>query len=255
MVNRTWCPVTLSLLGIASILTVLLLMRPVPLPTLSPAPAAIAEIAPAPPAGAQVLLAAEPLDALQALIESPQAQPLRAEIDSACRVPVLLVLDGRRRPDPRRDPALAELKRRCALVPVPSMYVPMEEMRAPLNERNASPIDALAAIRSAQTAEELLSAWLDAYASRALPQHEIFPDGRRLLPSEAEMLMRAALDVRECERLAACGPGSLITLRVCALHGCTPGSDLRMAYHEALAPRDFEALIEIHRWLKRIRKA
>lgn len=202
-----------------------------------------------------VLLAKAPLSAIATIDDARLIAPLRAEVDAACRVPVLLTLDGRKRPDPRRDWALTELMRRCAEVPVPSMYVPVEDTRAPLNERQANASDALAALRAADSNEALMTAWLDAYASRALPQQEIFPDGRLLLPAEAEALMRAALDWRACERWAACGPDSLITLRVCALHGCEPGSDLRMAYHEALAPRDFEALIAIHRWLGRLRKA
>ncbi len=255
MLKRSWCcPLTLGGFAVAS-LALVLMLRPIAPPSIAALrsePAAVA--VPALPPGATVLLAPDPGSALSLLDAAVQA-PLRAEIDSACRVPVLLALDGRRRSDPRRDPALAELKRRCAKLPVPSLHVPMEETRAPIHERNPSAIDALAALRAAQSSDELMSAWLDAYVSRALPQHQIFPDGRRLLPGEAEWLMRAALDVRECERARACGADSLITLRVCALHGCEPGSDLRMAYHEALAPRDFEALLAILRWLKSIEKA
>jgi hypothetical protein len=239
-------------LGLALLVStaMLLALRGVPNPPpvfVSTEPAPIPS-APTPLPDAAPLFAADPAQALASLPTNSQDR-LRAEVDSACRVPVLLALDGRERPDPRRDPALAELKRRCAALPVPSMYVPMEDTRAPLNERSADPLAALAALRDARTPDALLSAWLDAYASRVLPQAEIFADGRRLLPAEAEYLMRAVNDVRECERLNACGPHSLITLRVCALNGCEPGSDLRMAYHEALSPRDFEALLAIHRWL------
>lgn len=250
-----WAPA----LGTLVMVSAAVLLWPAPrersLPTLGVAAPLAAEKPASQSAAGRVLLASAPLAALASIDDPRLIAALRTEVDAACRAPVLLILDGRKRPDPRRDWALSELKRRCAEVPVPSMYVPVEDTRAPLNERQADASDALAALRAADSNEALMTAWLDAYASRALPQQEIFPDGRLLLPAEAEALMRAALDWRACEHWAACGPDSLITLRVCALHGCEPGSDLRMAYHEALAPRDFEALMAILRWLERLRKA
>ena len=53
---------------------------------------------------------------------------------------------------------------------------------------------------------------------------------------------------------SACGTDSLLTLRVCALHGCEPGSDLRDAWHRALAPRDFESALAIYSWLQRLQE-
>jgi hypothetical protein len=81
----------------------------------------------------------------------------------------------------------------------------------------------------------------------SLPQP--FHDQRRLLPAEAETLIRVVVDWRECARLRACGPDSLFALRVCALNGCAAGSDVQSAWHQALSPRDYESALAIHRWL------
>lgn len=182
-----------------------------------------------------------------------QRRRARAEIDAACRVPVLLRLDGRDEPDPRRDPARRELERRCHDWPVPSMYVPVSETDLPDDapadaERGRRALDTL---RTATRSEQLAQAWLLAYRHDALPQDAIFSDHRRLLPSEAENLFRVVLDWRECVRLDACGADGLFALRVCALHGCTPGSDVYAAWHQALAPRDYESVQAIHAWLRR----
>lgn len=182
-----------------------------------------------------------------------QRRRARVEIDAACRVPVLLRLDGRNEPDPRRDPARHELERRCHDWPVPSMYVPVSETDLPDDapadpERGRAALDTL---RSATLSDRLAEAWLLAYRHDALPQEAIFSDHRRLLPSEAESLFRVVLDWRECARLDACGADGLFALRVCALHGCAPGSDVYAAWHQALAPRDYESAQAIHAWLQR----
>jgi len=198
-------------------------------------------------------------DLLSALSQfEAQASPrerirIRVEVDAACRVPELLKLDGRSEPDPRRDPALQELLRRCARLPVPSMYVPANETQLPFEQIEDADTrsSALMQLRQAQTSDELAAAWLNAYERGALPQEQIFADGRRLLSEEAQALIYVVIDWRECVRLNACGSDSLITLRVCALHGCTAGSDLRSAWHQALAPRDFDAALAIYDWLLR----
>jgi hypothetical protein len=176
---------------------------------------------------------------------------LRSEIDAACRVLTLLELDGRRERDPRREQARGELARRCADLPVPSMFVPVAETRL-LTEDSPEPVAAAVALtqlRSARYPEDLIDAWLEAYRHDALPQDQIFPDRRRLLPAEAESLIQVVIDWRECERMNACGADSLFALRVCAMHGCTPGSDVLSAWHQALAPRDYESVQAIHDWL------
>lgn len=228
----------------------------------APVPARPAPAAPDSPvrdtgaASAHAVLHARQLDAVLARFEdtAPPAEQrrLRIEVDAACRTLVLLRLDGRDEADARRDPARRELERRCANLPVPSMYVTVAETGLP----DDSPVDpemgraALEALRTATDAESLAAAWMLAYRHDALPQERIFPDHRRLLPSEAESLIRVVLDWRECARLSACGPDSLFALRVCALHGCLPGSDVHAAWHQALAPRDYESALAISAWLQ-----
>jgi hypothetical protein len=176
---------------------------------------------------------------------------LRSEVDAACRVLTLLELDGRREMDHRREQARGELALRCAELPVPSMYVPVAETRL-VTEDPTGPVAAasvLANLRSARYPDDLIDAWLEAYRQDALPQDQIFPDRRRLLPAEAEILIKVVIDWRECERMDACGADSLLALRVCALHGCAPGSDVQAAWHQALAPRDYESVQAIHQWL------
>ena len=179
-------------------------------------------------------------------------QRLRAEVDAACRVLVLLQLDGRVDADVRRDQSRHELTRRCGELPVPSMYVPIADTRLPLDDASNADAaaSALANLYQARSPERLVDAWLEAFRVDALPQQKIFPDQRRLLPAEAEALIQVVVDWRECTRLNACGADSLITLKVCALHGCEPGNDLRAAWHQALSPRDFEAAVAIHEWLR-----
>lgn len=185
------------------------------------------------------------------LAPAAEVRRLRAEVDTACRALVLLELDGRREADPRRADAQAELRARCAELPVPSMYVPMAATRMP-TEEDADPaaaVAALAELRRARHREHLAAAWLDAYAQDALPQDRIFPDRRRLLPAEAESLIHVVIDWRECARVNACDADSLFALRICALQGCTPGSDVQSAWHQALSPRDYESARAIHEWL------
>lgn len=210
-----------------------------------------------PPTTAYAVLHARVLDVAldrhAAAASEPERRRLRAEVDAACRAPVLLRLDGRSEADPRRDPARRELEHRCAALPVPSMYVPVAETDLPDEDAIDPELGqaALAALREAADAEQIAAAWMLAYRHDALPQDAIFPDRRRLLPSEAEALIRVVLDWRECARLAACDADSLFALRVCALHGCAPGSDVHAAWHQALAPRDYESALAIHAWLQR----
>lgn len=207
------------------------------------------------PTSAHAVLHARDLGAALAdyalAVPAPELRRLRAEVDAACRVLVLLELDGRGEPDVRRRQARSELAQRCAGLPVPSMYVPAVDTRLPADDEleQAAGVAALADLRQARTGEALADAWLEAYRHDALPQDAIFPDRRRLLPAEAEALIKVVVDWRECERLQACGPDSLFALRVCALHGCMPGSDVRSAWHQALSPRDFESVQAIHAWL------
>lgn len=222
----------------------------------APAPGAARPSPRAAAASAFAVLHARDLDVALARYEAQATDAdrrrLRVEVDAACRVLVLLRLDGRDEVDPRRDAARGELERRCARLPVPSMYVPVAETDLP----DEAPPDpeagraALAELRIATSAEALAAAWMLAYRHDALPQEQIFPDRRRLLPAEAEYLIRVVLDWRECARLSACGADSLIALRVCALHGCLPGSDVHAAWHQALAPRDYESARAIHAWLQ-----
>jgi len=176
---------------------------------------------------------------------------LRTEVDAACRVLALLEQDGRNPPDSRRDAARRELQKRCADLPVPSLYVPVGDTRMPPEELSdpVAAAAALAQLHGAMQPEVLVDAWLEAFRLDALPQHRIFPDQRRLLPAEAEALIRVVADWRECTRLNACGPGSLFALRVCALNGCEAGSDVQSAWHQALSPRDYESVLAIHAWL------
>lgn len=200
-------------------------------------------------------LAAE-LERYDAVATASQRERLHAEVDAACRAPILLTLDGRGDPDPRRDPSRRELERRCADLPVPSMYAPDAETEFHFDDPSdaQSAASALERLRAALDADELAEAWMHAYRVDALPQDQIFADRRRLLPAEAELMIRVVIDWRECARLDACGTDSLLTLRVCALHGCEPGSDLRDAWHRALAPRDFESALAIYSWLQRLQE-
>jgi hypothetical protein len=180
-----------------------------------------------------------------------ETRRLRVEIDASCRVLSLLQREDIAASDPRREPALRELRPRCAGLPVPSMYVPVVDTRMPTDDA-PDPLAAATALddlRAAQSAEQLIDAWLVAYRHDALPQHRIFPDQRRLLPAEAEALIRVVVDWRECARLMACGPDSLFALRICAQHGCTAGSDVHSAWHQALSPHDYESAQAIHQWL------
>lgn len=188
-----------------------------------------------------------------AVAPEPELRRLRSEVDAACRVLTLLELDGRSEPDVRREQARGELARRCAGLPVPSMFVPVADTRLPFDDElePGAGAAALADLRRASHPEQLIQTWLEAYRQDALPQDQIFPDRRRLLPAEAESLIRVVVDWRECERLNACDADGLFALRVCALHGCVPGSDLRSAWHQALSPRDFESVLAIHAWLQR----
>jgi hypothetical protein len=176
---------------------------------------------------------------------------LRAEVDASCRVLALLEQDRPSGVDGRRDRAQHELRQRCAGLPVPSLYVPVADTRMPVDDAldPVAGVQALQALRAATQPEQLIDAWLEAFRHDVLPQHQIFPDRRRLLPAEAEALIRVVVDLRECSRLYACGPNSLFALRVCALHGCADGSDVHAAWHQALSPRDYESVQAIHRWL------
>jgi hypothetical protein len=180
---------------------------------------------------------------------------LRVQVDSACRALAILELEGRTEPDPRRDPARQELSHRCADLPVPSMDVRTSETPLPREpEVDTDPYtaqQALSRLHRAKKPQELMDAWLEAYRLGALPQAQIFSDRRLLLPGEAENLIRVVADWRECAQWNACDGDSLMTLRVCALHGCEPGSDMRAAWHQALAPRDMESALAIHAWLDR----
>lgn len=205
----------------------------------------------------RVLHGAEPATALRAVEyrlgrDHPEVESVRALIDQACAAPTMLRLEGRRAADARRDPARIELERRCAGMPQPSLFVPTADTDSPLRQEESAQVEAvraLAALRAAATRRELVDAWMRAYHSGALPQELIFADRRRLLPGEAEAVILVVAQWRECARLDACGPDSLLTLEVCALHGCPPGSDLRQAWHEALSPRDYEAAEAVHAWL------
>lgn len=202
----------------------------------------------------RVLLGGDLADAEHQLsdLDAPLARELRREIQLACRVPVLLRLDGREEHDPRRGEALAVLRRRCRALPEPSLYDPGASLVAIEEEPPLDAGEALAALMAAGDEESLRSAWLLAFHSAALPLQQILADGRLLLPLEAEQLIDVVIDWRRCARHHACGGDSLITLRVCALHGCRPGSDLWAAWHDALSPRDFEAARSIHAWLQEL---
>lgn len=193
------------------------------------------------------------MSAYAAVASESDLRRLRSEVDAACRVLILLELDGRSEPDVRREQARGELARRCAGLPVPSMFVPVADTRLPFDDepQPGAGAAALADLRRAIHPDQLIQAWLEAYRQDSLPQDQIFPDRRRLLPAEAESLIRVVADWRECERLNACAADGLFALRVCALHGCMPGSDLRSAWHQALSPRDFESVQAIHAWLQR----
>ena len=201
-----------------------------------------------------VLHADDPAAALQRL-QGPEARRLREQIDGACRALAILELDGRTEADPRRDPARQELSRRCADMPVPSMDVRTSETPLPREPEegadSATAQQALVQLHGSRKPQELVDAWLEAYRLGALPQAQIFSDRRLLLPGEAEQLIRVVADWRECAQWNACDSDSLMTLRVCALHGCDPGSDMRAAWHQALAPRDMESALAIHAWLER----
>jgi hypothetical protein len=180
-----------------------------------------------------------------------EVRRLRAEVDTSCRSLALLENDRRSEVDARREPALRELRRRCATLPVPSMYVPVADTRLPSDD-TPDPVAAsraLADLHRATGPDLLIDAWMEAYRHDALPQQDIFHDQRRMLPAEAETLIRVVVDWRECARLRACGPDSLFALRVCALNGCAAGSDVQSAWHQALSPRDYESALAIHRWL------
>ncbi len=238
--------------------------RMVPSPT-APLPPRSATVPPSPTDPAtrtlgRVLHGADTGMALRAAERSlgrdhPEIERVRTLIDQACAVPTTLRLDGRRAPDARRDPARVALEQRCAGMPQPSLFVPTADTDSPLRQEESAHVDAglaMDALRTADTRRSLVEAWLRAYRSGALPQEQIFPDQRRLLPGEAEAVILVVAHWHECARLDACGPESLLTLEVCALHGCPPGSDLRQAWHEALSPRDFEAVEAVHAWLRRL---
>lgn len=217
--------------------------------------AASEELAPRAPSASWALLHNNDLArGIRATTNLPKelAHALRNEVDSACRVPVLLRLDGRDDPDPRRDWARQALTQRCAGLPEPSLYVRRSETLVPSSDDDSAsdPEKVLSELAAAIDSPALKIAWMQAWRADALPQEQIFSDGRRLLEDEAENLIAAVADWRECARHHACGDSSLITLRVCALHGCEPGSDVWAAYHDALSPRDFEAARAIHGWLQ-----
>ncbi|MBK8067751.1 MAG: hypothetical protein IPK27_08995 [Rhodanobacteraceae bacterium] len=246
-------------LGLVALAAMPALLRQPPTPPEGRADAGATSIRPAPqPGGASdyaVLHARELASALaayEAQADEHERRRMRVEVDAACRAPVLLRLDGRDDPDPRRDPARRELERRCADLPVPSMFVPLAETNLPDEEAPDAQAGAraLERLRLAGDGEDLAAAWLVAFQSGVLPQNEIFADHRRLLPAEAEALIRVVLDWRVCARQRACGADSLIALRVCALHGCAPGSDVQSAWHQALSPRDYESAMAIHIWLQ-----
>ena len=176
---------------------------------------------------------------------------LRKLADQSCRVPELLRMDGRDQPDWRRDRFRSELEKRCRHRAVPSLFV-REHSPDDFFDDTASGLSvtqALIELRRARNAVDLRLAWWSAYRIEALPQAEIFADGRQLLPDEARQLIEVVIDWRQCARYRACGPDSLLTLRVCAMHGCTGDEDLLGAWHQALSPRDFEAALAISRWL------
>lgn len=208
------------------------------------------------PGGLRSALLAEDLQtALQvARLELDDAawRSVRRRVDDACVVPTLLRLDGRREPDPRRDWARDALLERCAGLPAPSLYRPGLEVRAERADVDPLPgrAEALAQLRAARDGQALVRAWLEAWLVDALPQEQIFSDGRRLLPADAESLIAVVQDWRDCAAVRACGPDSLLTLKVCAQHGCRPGADLLEAWHEALSPRDYSAAQAIHHWLQ-----
>jgi hypothetical protein len=193
----------------------------------------------------------EALQSLRGQLPETEWRALRRRVDDACVVPSLLRLEGRREADPRRDWARDALVERCAGLPMPSLYRPGIDVR---NERTdqwplPSPDQALARLRQARTSRALADAWIDAYLVDALPQERIFSDGRRLLPADAEAVIAVVQDWRDCARFTACGSGSLLTLKVCAMHGCDAGADLLEAWFEALLPRDFSAARAVHAWL------
>ena len=206
----------------------------------------------------RVLLADDLTAAVNQLRLNPQFDALspremRALVDQSCRVPQLLQMDGRDGPDWRRDPYLHRLQQRCAGWAVPSMFV-AESGDDVYWEEGASdgpPALLLQRLREARDPAALRRAWWDAYRFDALPQEQIFPDRRRLLPEEARHLIEVVIDWRQCARYAACGPDSLLTLRVCASHGCLGEQDLLGAWNQALSPRDFEAAQAISAWLPR----
>jgi hypothetical protein len=203
---------------------------------------------------AGLLLATDLHGALQsarAALPEDQWRALRRRVDDACVVPSLLRLEGRREADPRRDWARAALEQRCAGLPMPSLYRPGLEVRAERSDELPLPAapEALRSLRQARDGQALVQAWIEAYLADALPQERIFADGRRLLPADAEMVITVVQDWRDCARHRACGSNSLLTLKVCALHGCAPGADLLEAWHEALSPRDFSAARAVHEWL------
>jgi len=176
---------------------------------------------------------------------------LRMLVDQSCRVPALLRMDGRDQPDWRRDQFRRELEQRCQNWAVPSMFVAPYGADLFINETvmGQSAAEALSELRLAADPDALRRAWWNAYRVDALPQAEIFADQRRLLPAEAQQLIEVVIDWRQCARYRACGPASLLTLRVCAMHGCAGGEDLLAAWHQALSPRDFESVLAISRWL------
>lgn len=178
---------------------------------------------------------------------------LRRRVDDACVVPSLLRLEGRREVDPRRDWARSALETRCAGLPMPSLYRPGLDVRSERSDDQPLPsaATALTNLRLARSGPALVQAWIEAYLVDALPQEQIFADGRRLLPADAEMVISVVQDWRDCARHRACGSDSLLTLKVCAMHGCSPGADLLEAWHEALSPRDFSAALAVHQWLLR----
>jgi hypothetical protein len=191
------------------------------------------------------------LRALRGQLPEAEWRALRRRVDDACVVLTLLRLEGRREPDPRRDWARDALLERCAGVPTPSLYRPGIDVRAERADQWPLPGagQAIAQLRQARTSEALVDAWIEAYLVDALPQERIFSDGRRLLPADAEAVIAVVQDWRDCARHRACGSNSLLTLKVCAMHGCEAGADLLEAWFEALSPRDFSAARAVHAWL------
>lgn len=223
--------------------------KPLSTPTARAAPTLVSDVA--------AVLGSEDLAAAMRKFRSSDGaslispQVLRTLVDQSCRVPALLRMDGRDQPDWRRDQFRRELEQRCQYWAVPSMFVAQYGADFFINETvmEQSAVEALSELRLAADPDALRRAWWNAYRIDALPQTEIFADQRRLLPAEAQQLIEVVIDWRQCARYRSCGPASLLTLRVCAMHGCAGGEDLLAAWHQALSPRDFESALAMSSWL------